>query len=186
MTNEEYSILILFGAFASVITLTLTIIFLLIRNDKPVNILFGGFFFEYVNLIKEKENKVVYSLILTLYILTIILVPISIGITMPSVNDDNCGLKRHTMNSQINKFITGKFIDKANHATPSFWVMQDDSTSSVYGLNNYWNKIYENAQAGDSLIKKSNSMTVTLRRNGFDMNFNIDIICEEKTSSNIP
>ncbi|WP_421889871.1 hypothetical protein [Marinoscillum sp.] len=88
------------------------------------------------------------------------------------------------MNSQINELITGKFIDKRNHATPSFWVMQNDSSSSVYGVNHYWDEIYENAEAGDSLIKNSNSMVVTLKRNGIDLDFLIDIKCEEKTSSN--
>ena len=79
---------------------------------------------------------------------------------------------------EIRELITGKFIDSANHLTPTFWVMQSDSSSNSYPVNSYWLDIYETAEYGDSLTKSGNSDLVTLRRNGHDINYQIDYGCE--------
>ena len=114
-----------------------------------------------------------------LLILCIALTPYFFTKTLPTERERDCSFQQRFEKSEIKELITSKFVNKANHATLSFWVMHHDSSSNVYGLNYHWDEIYENAQPGDSLIKHKNSNVVTLKRNKTDLNFSIDYGCKK-------
>ena len=183
MNTEEYSILILFGIFSSAIILLCIMVLALVRNNRPVNIVFSFLIFtEYFKMISEKkstQSKVLHTSIIILFFLSIIMIPFSFSGVMPTMEEKDCMNQRRFDESRINELITGKFVDKANHATLSFWVMHYDSSSNAYGLNSYWKGIYDQAQPGDSLIKHRKSNVVTLRRKGKDLNYRIDYGCAE-------
>jgi len=181
MSNEEYWILILIGSFVSAGLLTIIIWGILYANERTVNLFFMiNLIPEFISLTVAKKNistKVGYSFLLLLLLSSMIMVPVAFPKTIMTNEEENCMYRRRFSKLEINGLVTGKVIDK-NHATPSLWLMHIDSSSNAFALNSYLIEVYDNAQNGDSIIKRTNSMEVILRREQKDLKFYIDYGCE--------
>jgi len=189
MLTEEIWILILVGSFFTAAIMMVVMMLILHANDKHVNLFFSFHVIpDFIGLIRTKES-IVTKFVFVAILLTLFgsagMIPYSFPKTMMSNEDENCMYERRFKSWAINELITGKFID-SNHATPSFWVLYSfDSTSNAFPLNYHLQDLYDSAEPGDSLIKESNSMIITLGRDGNYIDFEIDYGCnEDNTASN--
>lgn len=178
MASGELYILGAIACFIVAVILYSLMMLLLYLNDRPIDILSGiNLLREYFKLVADKDYRFLYVSGPVFCFISLALVPYFFSKALPRREEENCKYQRSFNESQIGELITGKFLDDANHRIPTFWVMDHDSSSNAYGLNNEWMELYKNAQPGDSLIKHRNSNVVTLRRNGNDFKFKIDYGC---------
>ena len=183
MATEEIWILILIGSFFIAVLMMVIIMLILNANDRHVNLFFSFHVIpDFLGLIRTKKSlvtKLVFAAILLIFFGSVGMTPYSFPKTMMSNEEENCMYAGRFYKEEISELITGKFID-SNHATISFWVLHSfDSSSNAFPLNYHLQDLYDSAEPGDSLLKSSNSMIITLGRAGKDIDFVVDYDCDE-------